>query len=307
MIRSPWLRAARLQLHTIGFTPLFLGNVVAWYEQGHFSGMRFFLSALIGLLIHLVTAFVNDLADVRTDESNAFRSLFSGGSGVIVDGLLPRSSLVKGASWAVFLSLLLTGVLVFSLQVHWGIFLFLGWGLISSLGYSLPPLKLSYRGGGEFLVLLNYGPALVWTGYFLQAGPTPTPLPWVLSLPIGLAVFALIAITQFPDQEADRKAGKRSLVILLGERRTLGIIAAAIVLSFLSVSVSLLTGAVPVLAGVLSLFGLPLAYGILRIIICREEGPSDYIKLSQETLLLTLWFGLAPAVGLLLNKWFGWF
>ena len=300
---SPWFRAARLQLHTIGFVPLLLGNTIAWYKQVRFSGTRFWLAVLIGLLIHLVTAFVNDLADVQTDESNAFRSLFSGGSGVIVEGLLPRSSLVKGAAWAVFLSVILTGVLVFMLQVHWGIFLFLGWGLISGLGYSLPPLKLSYRGGGEFLVLLNYGPALVWTGYFVQAGPVATSLPWVLSLPIGLAVFALIAITQFPDREADRKAKKRSLVILLGEGRTLGIIAAAIGLSFLSVVIFLLTGAVPILVGVLSLLALPLAYSILRMIIRREEGARGYTKISQQTLLLTLWFGFAPAVGLLLDKW----
>ncbi len=164
-----------------------------------------------------------------------FAAFFPGVPGLLVEGLLPRSSLAKGAAWAVFLSVILTGVLVFMLQVHWGIFLFLGWGLISGLGYSLPPLKLSYRGGGEFLVLLNYGPALVWTGYFVQAGPIPTTLPWVLSVPIGLTVFALIAITQFPDREADRTAKKRSLVILLGESRTLGIIAAAILLSFLSV------------------------------------------------------------------------
>jgi 1,4-dihydroxy-2-naphthoate polyprenyltransferase len=303
MIPSPWLRAARLQLHSIGFAPLFLGNIVAWYEHAHFSGMRFFLSAFIGLLIHLVTAFVNDLADVRSDENNPSRSLFSGGSGVIVDGLLPRSQLVRGAGWAVFLSLVLTGVLVIGLRVHWGIFLFLGWGLISSLGYSLPPLKLSYRGGGELLVLVTYSVALVWTGYFVQAGPIPSRLPWILSLPIGFAVFALIAITQFPDEEADRMAGKRSLVILLGERPTLGLIAAAIILSIPSVLVPLLTGAVPVLAGVFSLLVLPLACFLLTVIIRREGGIDMITKLSQGTIVLTLWYGFTPAFGLILAKW----
>ena len=93
MIYLPWLRAARLQLHTIGFAPLLLGNIAAWYEQGHFSWIRLGVSAVIGLLLHLVTAFFNDIADIRTDESNASRSLFSGGSGVIVEGLLQRSDL----------------------------------------------------------------------------------------------------------------------------------------------------------------------------------------------------------------------
>ena len=81
MTRSPWIRAARLQLHTIGFTPLLLGNIIAWYEHGYFSWPRFILSLLIGLLIHLVTAFVNDVADIHTDEANLSRTPFSGGSG----------------------------------------------------------------------------------------------------------------------------------------------------------------------------------------------------------------------------------
>ena len=91
MIHSPWLRATRLQLHTIGFTPLLLGNIAAWHEHGYFSWPRFGLSVLIGLLIHLVTAFVNDVADIRTDKANRSRTPFSGGSGVVVDGELSRS------------------------------------------------------------------------------------------------------------------------------------------------------------------------------------------------------------------------
>lgn len=303
MILSAWFRAARLQLHTIGFTPLLLGNIVAWYEHGHMSWARFFLSALIGFLMHLVTTFVNDAADVQTDESNTFRSLFSGGSGVIVEGRLLRSHLVKGASWAVILSIILTSAIVFLLHVHWGIFLFLGWGMISSIGYSLPPFKISYRGGGEFLVMVTYSIALVWTGYFVQAGPIYTPLPWFLSIPIGFAVFSLITITQFPDQDADRKAKKRSLVILFGERITLNIIAVAIILSILSVFISLLTGSVPVWAGALSLLCLPLAYALLRIILYHDKGMTMYARLSQGTLMLTLWLGLAPALGLFLDYW----
>ena len=106
--------------------------------------------------------------------------------------------------------------MIFGLHVHWGILLFVGWGMASATEYSLPPVKLSYRGGGEFLVLVTYGIALVWAGYFAQAGPAYSPLVWVLSTPIGFAVFSLITITQFPDLEADRKAGKRSLVIVFG-------------------------------------------------------------------------------------------
>ncbi len=306
MIRSPWVRAARLQLHTIGFAPLLLGNIAAWYEHGYFSWPRFALSFLIGLMIHLVTAFVNDVADIHTDEVNLSRTPFSGGSGVVVEGQLSRSDLIRAAGWAAFLAVALTGLMIFGLHVHWGILLFVGWGIISATGYSLPPVKLSYRGGGEFLVLVTYSIALVWAGYFVQAGPAYSPLVWVLSAPVGFAVFSLITITQFPDLDADRKAGKRSLVIVFGVKATLRIVSVAVALSLFSVMVFLLTGAIPVWPGALSLLALPLGYRLLkRMFRHDDEGIALYTELSQGTLILTLWLGLAPALGLILDRWLG--
>ncbi len=303
MTYLPWLRAARLQLHTIGLTPLFLGSVTALYEQGYFNWIRLLVAVMIGLLLHLATAFFNDIADIGTDEVNGSRSMFSGGSGVIVEGLLRRSDLQGAAIRSVLLAIFLTYILVFLLQVHWGVFLLVGWGLMAGIGYSLPPLKIAYRGGGELLVLATYSLALVWFGYFVQAGPVHSQLPWVLSLPIGFAVFALITITQFPDMESDRQAQKRSLVILFGESHTLRLVAGGIALSVLSVLVALFNGAVPVLAGALSLVCLPLAYSLLKIIWQDERGPGMYAKLCQGTLLLTLWLGFAPACGLILDLW----
>ena len=166
------------------------------------------------------------------------------------------------------------------------------------------PVKLSYRGGGEFLVLVTYSIALVWAGYYSQAGPAYSPLVWALSIPIGLAVFSLITITQFPDLEADRKAGKRSLVIMFGLKKTLSIVSLAVSLSMISVLVFFLTGSIPIWPGALSLLCLPLAYRLLKMMFRREEeGISLYTKLSQGTLILTLWLGLAPALGLVLDRW----
>jgi 1,4-dihydroxy-2-naphthoate polyprenyltransferase len=184
--------------------------------------------------------------------------------------------------------------------------LFVAWGMASATEYSLPPAKLSYRGESEFLVLATYGIALVWTSYFAQAGPACSSLVWVLSTPIGFAVFSLITITQFPDLEADRKAGKRSLAIVFGVKQTLRIVSLAVMLSMLSVILFLVTGAIPIWAGALSLLCLPLAYRLLKMMFCHnEEGIVLYTKLSQGTLILTLWLGLAPALGLILDRRLG--
>jgi 1,4-dihydroxy-2-naphthoate polyprenyltransferase len=150
MISSPWLRAARLQLYTIGFTPLLLGNVAAWYEYGNFSLSRFALSLLAGLAIHLVSAFTNDAADTVTDEANSSRTPFSGGSGVVVEGMLTSAALIKGSAAAGLTALLLTCLAIYGWQVHPGILLFAGFGLVSAAGYSLSPLKCPTAAAASF-------------------------------------------------------------------------------------------------------------------------------------------------------------
>ena len=79
-----------------------------------FNWILFFLSSVIALAVHLTTPFVNEIADVASDETNRSRSLISGGSGVIVEGRLRRSDLAKDASWAVVASTILTVLMVFS-------------------------------------------------------------------------------------------------------------------------------------------------------------------------------------------------
>jgi 1,4-dihydroxy-2-naphthoate octaprenyltransferase len=303
MLLSPWFRAARLQLHTIGITPLLLGSVAAFYETGEFGWMRFIVAEIIGLMIHLVTAFGNDVVDIETDEQNTSRSAFSGGSGVIVEGKLTRAQLRNAATAAAICAVLLTGVLVFFFGVHWAIFLFMGWGLLSGAGYSLPPLRISYRGGGEFLVMLTYSLPLVWAGYIVQTGPVPSILPWMLSAPIAFAVFSLITITQFPDQVADRIAKKRSLVILLGEQRTLNLVATGIILSMLGVVALFFVKSLPAWAGGLSLLCLPFALDSLWTIFRHETGEAAWIRLCRDTIMLTLGLGLAPTCGMLLGHW----
>jgi 1,4-dihydroxy-2-naphthoate octaprenyltransferase len=72
----------------------------------------------------------------------------------------------------------------------------------------------------------------------------------------------------------------------------------------LSVMVFLLAGSIPIWPAALSLLCLPLAYRLLNLMFRHEEeGISLYTKLSRGTLILTLWLGLAPALGLVLGRW----
>jgi 1,4-dihydroxy-2-naphthoate octaprenyltransferase len=92
---------------------------------------------------------------------------------------------------------------------------------VLALGYTVPPLKLAHRGAGELDVALTHSAGVVVAGYLLQGGAPTDPLPWLLALPLGVAVLPAILLAGVPDFAADRAAGKRTLVVRVGRRGAL--------------------------------------------------------------------------------------
>ncbi|MBW8317529.1 MAG: prenyltransferase, partial [Hydrogenophaga sp.] len=84
-----------------------------------------------------------------------------------------------------------------------------------------PPLKLSHRGFGELDVALTHSAGAILAGYVVQGGPWTDSTPWLLALPLGLAVLPSILLAGCPDRTADQAVGKRTLVVVLGPRRAI--------------------------------------------------------------------------------------
>jgi 1,4-dihydroxy-2-naphthoate octaprenyltransferase len=144
------------------------------------------------------------------------RTGFSGGKRVMVDGLLSR-----GQTWAIAAAFSAAGLGLGALMVFLrepGLFypgcaaLLLGWS------YHGPPLRLAYRGLGELVVVIIYGPAIAVTTFMLMSGYFSPDVIWA-SLPLGVFIAAFLWVNEFPDFEADRGAGKLNLVARLGKRR----------------------------------------------------------------------------------------
>jgi 1,4-dihydroxy-2-naphthoate octaprenyltransferase len=62
---------------------------------------------------------------------------------------------------------------------------------------------------------------VILPGYLLQGGAWHDPLPWLISLPLLLAVLPAIILSGIPDYDADGGAGKNTLVVKLGIRGAL--------------------------------------------------------------------------------------
>ncbi len=209
---KPWVQAARLPSQLYIFWPLLLGQALAMRDG--FSWRIVAACVLYGLACQLYIVFANDVADMATDCRNRTYTLFSGGSRVLVDGLLTRRQLALAAMLCAGLSVLSGLYLGLAHQTWLPLpLILLGLGLLWA--YSYPPFRLSYRGGGEYLQMIGVGLVLPLIGYSAHAGSLDG-LPW-LQLPLLLILSLTCAMaTALPDEPSDRMDGKRTHAVRVG-------------------------------------------------------------------------------------------
>jgi 1,4-dihydroxy-2-naphthoate octaprenyltransferase/chlorophyll synthase len=83
------------------------------------------------------------------------------------------------------------------------------------VAYTLPPVRLNYRGGGELLEMTGVGVALPLYNAYLQAGSVELAAwPWIL----GFSVLSLASgvASGLSDEESDRVGGKRTFASTRG-------------------------------------------------------------------------------------------
>jgi 1,4-dihydroxy-2-naphthoate octaprenyltransferase len=194
------------------FWPLLLGQALA---MGHgFSWEIVLVCHVYGLASQLYIVFANDLADMDTDRRNFTFTLFSGGSRVLVEGLLSRRQLARAAVLCALFSAL-AGVWLGFRHHNWLPLPLILFGLALLWAYSYPPMRLSYRGGGEYLQMIGVGLVLPMIGFSAHSG-TLAGMPWTL-MPLMLALSLSCALaTALPDEPSDRADGKRTHAVRFG-------------------------------------------------------------------------------------------
>ena len=105
-----------------------------------------------------------------------------------------------------------------TLHVGWPIIAFALLGGMAAIFYEAPPIRWSYRGLGELVIALSYGPWMVLGSLYLHTRA----LSWgalAASFVPGLLIMSLAVVNAIPDYHQDLLVGKRNLVVRLGRRR----------------------------------------------------------------------------------------
>jgi 1,4-dihydroxy-2-naphthoate octaprenyltransferase len=213
-----WWKLSRVPFLSVGILPLFLGYILAW-RWGYKGPLGLYvLSTAAVILIMWMTYYLGEWNDLEGDRINQNFNRFSGGSRILVKGILPaRVSLLLGYGCLAG-AILTVSYIYLQYRTDLRTLLLGGLGIVFGFFYSGKPVRWSYHGLGEILIGFCYGWLSIAAGFFLFTGFF-SPQILLLSVPVGLSIFNVILINEFPDEEADRAIGKRNLVVRFGKER----------------------------------------------------------------------------------------
>ena len=206
-----WLVAARPRTLPAAAAPVLVGAALAWHD-GVFAPLPA-LAALVGALLLQVGAnLANDYYDHVKGADTAERV---GPTRATQSGLLPAAH-VRNATFAVFGVAVVLGSYLVSVG-GWPIVVVGLASVLAGWAYTGGPYPLGYHGLGDAFAFVFFGPVAVVGTYYVQALAV-TPEAFLASVPVGLLTTAILVVNNVRDARTDAKAGKRTLVVRLGER-----------------------------------------------------------------------------------------
>jgi 1,4-dihydroxy-2-naphthoate octaprenyltransferase len=225
------LQVARPQFLISGLALFVFGASWAVLLGAPFSPLRMLFGYLILMPAHLSISYSNDYFDVEVDKYDK-PTLFSGGSGILVD----HPELRKPALWTALTLILLSLVLGIVFQITYSFPIgFLGLVVLGNLlgwFYSAPPIKLAYRGLGELSMIFSVGVLIPGFGYLVTGGHM-NQNGLLFIAPLMLYGLAFILTVEIPDVESDRLGSKMTWVARKGRGFGFTMIAAAFLLATL--------------------------------------------------------------------------
>ncbi len=174
--------------------------------------------------------------------------------------------------------------LYLALQTGWPVLLFAFFGFLGAYFYVGPPIRWAYRGFGEMVIGLCYGPFMLLGSYYIQTQRIDF-TPFFISIISGLSVFCLAILNEIPDYYQDMLVGKRNLVVRLGKQRAILLLKLGLAIVFALLIFGVVFKIIPVIA-IAAIVTLP---WILKSIKSAEKNYDDpkAFRFAVNTIVLT--------------------
>lgn len=208
-----WFRVIRVKFLLASVIAVSLGLAISYWQTKSIDVLSAAITMGGVLLLHASVDLLNDYSDYKRGiDAITKRTKFSGGTGVLPEGLLKPSTVYCAGIICLVLGSLAG---VYFIVVHgWIIAAILGFAILSIYFYST---KIVDSGLGEIFVGIKGTMIVLGTMYIQTEQIMPTNV--LAGIIAGTLSSFVLFITSFPDHDADKQKGRKTLVILLGKTK----------------------------------------------------------------------------------------
>ena len=281
---NKWIIGARPRTLSAAVAPVLVATASAG-EKAHW--LPAILALSVSLALQVGVNYGNDYSDgVRGTDNNRVGPLRITASG------LATPAAVKRAAFIAFGFAAIAG-LALALMTTWWLILIGAISILAAWGYTGGKKPYGYMGLGELFVFIFFGLVATIGSYYVQVEEISCEV-ILASISMGIFACVILAINNIRDRALDAPAGKRTLAVRLGDRRSRQFFTLLILLGYLS---SALIGT-PWIA--LTLLSLPVAIKLSRGVMGGAQG-RELIPYLAETGKLQLQYALLLSIALLLS------
>jgi len=285
---AQWLEGARPRTLPAALAPVLVGSGAAAADGGFRPG-RALLALVVALALQVGVNYANDYSDgVRGTDADRVGPLRLVGSGTAPPRAVLQAALACAAVAA------LAGLVLAVLTTLW--LVPLGAVMIAAAwGYTGGAQPYGYRGFGEVSVFVFFGlVAVLGTTYVQLERVTLAAL--LGGVACGALACAILVTNNLRDIPSDTASGKRTLAVVLGDRRSRVLYPALVAAAF----VAALLLAVVTPWALVALLALPLAAGPVGLVRRGVRG-RDLVPVLRDTGRLQLVFAVLLTGGLALG------
>ena len=210
---SAWFRVIRIRFLLSSVIAVSVGLAISWWHIGQIDILYAIMTMGGVVSLHASVDLLNDYWDFKRGiDTQTQRTKMSGGTGVLPEGLLQPNQVYRAG-----LGFLIIGALIGSYFVIIDgivIGMILTFAVVSIYFYST---KIVDSGLAEIFVAIK-GTMIVLGTYFIQT--LEINLTTIMGgIFIGVLSSLVLFITSFPDFEADKAKGRKTLVISVGKQK----------------------------------------------------------------------------------------
>lgn len=288
-----WWRLLRPHTLTASFVPVFVGTMLAWID-GHLHVLLLAAMLLASILIQSATNMFNEYYDfvggIDTEHSVGI------GGTIVRDGISPKT--VLNLALIFYGISILLGIYI-CIASSWWIAVI---GLICmAFGYLYTggPFPISRTPFGELFAGFFMGTVIIGISYFIQSGTLHADIIYI-SIPVAILIGCLNFANNIRDHDGDKENGRKTLAILLGQKRAIFLLSILFILSYALTIFYIIIGVLPIWS-LLVLLSAKKAIEVIKKF-KGKKNPIEMMPAMAATGKTNTIYGMLLGISLLISK-----